>query len=713
MIMQFRILGPVEAGTDSGEPIAVGGPRVKTLLAALVVHANQTLRIDWLSDAIWDGQPPPTAAATLHSYVCRLRSRLAGTGPDGADRIRTDADGYRLRVEPGELDSDVFQDLMDRGRSAAGQGRHVEACEQLKSALKSWRGPALANISAKFAEVFAVSLDESRVAVMAEWLELELGLGRHQEVIPDLRMLTQRYPLRQRLVRLLMLALYRSGQQAEALHVFRAARHALVEELGVEPGPALQALHQQILNNDAVLDHRHSADTAGRHNLPPDVDDFTGRTDEVHRLLEVIAPEDPGRTALLVNAVNGMPGVGKTALAVHVAHLLADHYPDGQLFLDLHGHQPDQRPRDPADALGALLLLLGVSERSIPATLEQRAAMWRTQLMHRRVVVVLDDATSLAQVEPLLPGSRNCLVLVTSRGRLDGLRTRHTMTLEPMSELDAGSLLGRMLGESRTAGEPQNVKILADLCHRLPLALRIVGARLGNRPSWQIGDLIERLRGPGGLSRLTAGNLSLDATFAESYRRLHSGQRRVITLLGAHAAESFDVGAAAAAAALDSAEAERVLESLVDANLLEARGFGRYAMHALLRDYLQAASTAAGREHADEAVRRVADYHLHTLRNVYRSFFPDGVPVNLGYPLPDVRPLDFGDRSAALRWYQSAAEDLHGIGVTSDGRPRQAGLLRAMSVLCARLGRRDDAVRLQHRAEALTGPTPLPATAAA
>ncbi|MFG1989005.1 BTAD domain-containing putative transcriptional regulator [Actinoplanes sp. NPDC048988] len=596
MTMKFRILGPVEAGTDSGETIAVGGPKTKTLLAALVVNANQTLRIDWLSDAIWDGEPPPTAAATLHSYVCRLRSRLAATGPDGADRIRTDADGYRLRVEPGELDSELFQDLMDRGRAAAEQGRPDEACDLLKSALKCWRGPALANISAKFAEVYAVSLDESRVAVMAEWLEHELSLGRHQEVVPELRVLTQRYPLRQRLVRLLMLALYRCGQQAEALHVFRAARHALVEELGVEPGSALQALHQQILNNDAVLEHRHSADTAGRHNLPPDVEDFTGRTDEVHRLLEVITPDDPSRTALLVNAVNGMPGVGKTALMVHVAHLLADHYPDGQLFLELHGHRPDRRPRDPADALGALLLLLGVGEQALPATLEQRAAMWRTQLMHRRVVVVLDDAASLAQVEPLLPGSRNCLVLITSRGRLDGLRTRHTMTLEPMSERDAGMLLGRMLGEARTAGEPDNVGILANLCHRLPLALRIVGARLGNRPSWRLGDLIERLRDPDGLNRLSTATLSLDASFAESYRRLHATQQRVITLLGAHPAESFDVGAAAMAAALDPAEAERVLESLVDANMLESRGIGRYAMHPLLRDYLL--GTGTGRDDA-------------------------------------------------------------------------------------------------------------------
>lgn len=710
--MLFRILGPVEAGARGGETIAVGGPKVKTLLAALLVHANQTMRIDWLSDAIWDGQPPPTAAATLHSYVCRLRSRLAATGPDGADRIHTDADGYRLRVEPGELDSDVFADLMARGQEAAGQGRQDEACELLRSALKTWRGPALANISAKFAEVFAVSLDESRVAVMAGWLELELSLGRHQEVIPDLRILVQRNPLRQRLVRLLMLALYRSGQQAEALHAFRAARHALVEELGVEPGPSLQALHQQILNNDAVLEHQSGADTAGQHNLPPDIEDFTGRTDEVHRLLEVITPDEPGRTALLVNAVNGMPGVGKTALAVHVAHLLADHYPDGQLFLDLHGHQPDRRPRDPADALAALLLLLGVNERAIPATLEQRAAMWRTRLMHRRVVVVLDDAVNLAQVEPLLPGSRNCLVLITSRGRLDGLRTRHTMTLEPMSGRDAGVLLGRMLGESRTAGEPQNVETLAGLCHRLPLALRIVGARLGNRPSWRIEDVIERLRVPGELSRLSAGSLSLDATFGESYRRLHSGQRRLIALLGVHPAESFDVGSAAAAAELDRVEAERVLESLVDANLLEARGFGRYAMHPLLRDYVLATGATSG-EHADEASRRVADYQLHTLGNVYRSLFPDGVPVNLGYPLPEVRPLDFGDRAAALRWYQSAAQDLHGAGVAADDRPRPAGLLRAMSLLCARLGRRDDAVRLLNRAEVVTGPMRLPASAAA
>lgn len=710
--MEFRVLGPVEAGTDDGEPIAVGGPKVKTLLAALVVHANQTLRIDWLADAVWDGHPPPTAAATLHSYVCRLRSRLAETGPDGVDRIHTDADGYRLRVEPGELDSEAYQNQVERGRAAAAQGRADEACELFRSALRRWRGPALANVTAKFAEVFAVSLDESRVAVIAERLELELIAGRHQKIIPELRMLTQRYPLRQRLVRLLMLALYRSGQQAEALHAFRAARHALVEELGLEPGPSLQSLHQQILNNDTVLDQLHAADAAGWHNLPPDADDFTGRTDEVHRLLDVMTPDDPDRTALLVNTINGMPGAGKTALAVHVAHLLADHYPDGQLFLDLRGHQPDQRPRDPLDALGALLLMLGVSERSIPATLEQRAAMWRTQLMHRRVIVVLDDAADLAQVEPLLPGSRTCLVMVTSRSQLDGLRTRHTMTLDGLSELDAEALLSRMLGEARTAAEPQNVTRLAQLCHRLPLALRIVGARLSHRPSWRIEDLLDRLRA-GGLTGLTAGTLSLDDAFAESYRRLHSGQRQLITMLGSHPGASFDLGAAAAGAALDPTEAERVLESLVDANLLEARGFGRYAMHELLRDYVRSAGTVADRTHADEAVRRIADYHLHTLGNLYGALFPASLPVELGYPLPQVQPLDFADRRAAVRWYESAAEDLAGAGVPVDSRPHQAGLLAAMSVLCLRLARRDDAVRLGDRAEMLAGAPRLPATAAA
>jgi DNA-binding SARP family transcriptional activator len=707
--MKFRILGPVEAGTDYGESIAVGGPKVKTLLAALVVHANQTLRIDWLTDAIWDGQPPPTAAATLHSYVCRLRSRLAATGPDGADRIRTDSDGYRLRAGPGELDSEVYESLVDQGRTAAAAGCSDEACELLREALRQWRGPAFANVTAKFAEVYAVSLDESRVAVMAERLELELAAGRHQEVIPELRMVTQRYPLRQRLVRLLMLALYRAGQQAEALYAFRAARHALVEELGVEPGEALQSLHQQILNNDTVLDQLRTADIASWHNLPADADDFTGRTDEVHRLLDVLSPDDPRRTALLVNAINGMPGVGKTTLAVHVAHLLADHYPDGQLFLDLRGHQPDQRPRDAADALGALLLMLGVSERSIPATLEQRAAMWRTQLMHRRVVVVLDDAADLAQVEPLLPGSRTCLVLVTSRGCLDGLRTRHTLTLEPMSDVDARAMLIRMLGDARSAAEPSSLTGLAELCHRLPLALRIAGARLGNRQSWRIGDLLEWLGEQGGPIGLTAGTLSVADAFAESYRRLHAGQRQLITLLSAHPAPSFDVGAAAAGAAVEPAEAERLLESLVDANLLEARGFGRYAMHPLLRAYARSVDTVAHRA-SNEAVSRIADYHLHTVGNVYTALFAGGMPVELGFPLPQVHPLDFPDRRAALRWYEAATEDLAGGGVPVDRLPHPAGVLRTMSALCLRLNRHDDAARLKDRADAL-GSTRLSAAA--
>jgi DNA-binding SARP family transcriptional activator len=707
--MKFRILGAVEAGTDDGVAIAVGGPRVRTLLAAMLVHANQTLRIDWLADAIWDDQPPRTAAATLHSYVCRLRSRLAASGPDGTDRIITDADGYRLRVDPGELDADVFQHHVDRGRAAAAEGRHDEGCELLKKALQQWRGPALANITVKFARVFAVSLDEARASVMAERLDLELAAGRHQEIIPELRILTQRFPLRQRMVRLLMLALYRSGQPAEALHAFRVARHALVEELGVEPGSALQSLHQQILNNDAGLDHVRGTES-GQHNLPPDIEDFTGRTAEVHQLLEAGTTETPERTAPLVTALNGMPGIGKTTLALHVVHLLANHYPDGQLFLDLRAHHPSELPRDPADALHTLLLMLGVSERSIPARLEQRAAMWRTQLMHRRLAVVLDDAADGAQVEPLLPGSRNCLVLITSRRRLDCLRTRHTLTLDPMSALDADTLLRSAIGEARAAAEPHAVTELAQLCHNLPLALRIVAARLRHRSSWRIDDLVQRLRDGGGITELAAGELSLDAAFAESYRRLSSTQRRLVTLLSLHTADGFDVGAAAAAAALPPAEAERGLESLVDANLLEVRGFGRYRMHTLLRAYIRTSGTRQDIRCADESLRRVVDYYVHTTANVYHTLFPNEGSVDLGYPLPGVQPLVFHDRQAALRWYESMAED---TGMVDDSASDRAHLLRAMSSLCARLGRRDDAVRLGDQATLLTSTVRLHTVAAA
>ncbi|WP_344647170.1 AfsR/SARP family transcriptional regulator, partial [Cryptosporangium japonicum] len=443
--MEFRILGPLEIGTSAGAVVSIGGPRVKTLLAALLVNANQTLRVDWLADAVWNEQPPPAAAATLHSIVCRLRARLADIGPDGENRIVTDADGYRLRVEPGELDADVFHQRVDAARVAVGDGRPDEAATLYREALALWRGSPLANVTAHFAQAYSVPLDETRIAVTAERLDLELSAGRDVQAIPELLVLLQRYPLRENLVRLLMLALYRSGQQVEALHVFRTARRALVDELGVEPSRRLQLLHQQILNNDVPAEAPERPAVSGCHNLPPDTGDFTGRDAELRRLTRPgAAPGTPH--APLVGAINGMPGVGKTALAVRAAHLLAERYPDGQVFLDLRTHDVQDRRRGPAAALEALLLLLGVPTGAIPASVEQRAAMWRTQLAHRRMVVVLDDAADAAQVAPLLPGTPTCAVLVTSRGRLPGLPANCTVALAPLPSSDAATLFGRVVG---------------------------------------------------------------------------------------------------------------------------------------------------------------------------------------------------------------------------------------------------------------------------
>ncbi|MFD0741511.1 BTAD domain-containing putative transcriptional regulator [Phytohabitans flavus] len=406
--MRFGILGPLRVGGTEDGTVTAGRDRV--VLAMLLLNAGRVVSVDRLMAAMWDGAPPNTARGQLQTCVSRLRRSLAVTVGD--EVIVTDPAGYSARIAPDDLDAAVFSTLTAQARAAADGDRLEAARDAYRAALKLWRGPALSGIASRAVQRGAAALDEQQAVAIEECVEVELRLGRERELLGELTDLAERYPLRERLRTQLMLALYRAGRQADALAVYREARTVLAEDLGIEPGPALREMHQRILVGDVGVpgDERRSHPPARC--LPRTAADFTGRNDVVARLVEAVERADP--SGPVIQLIDGMAGSGKTTLAVHVATLLSGRYPDAQLFVDLHGHS-ERRPLEPSAALVTLLRQLGVPSERIPPSPDERVALWRTELAARRVLVVLDNAGSTAQVGPLLPAAPGCLALVTSR----------------------------------------------------------------------------------------------------------------------------------------------------------------------------------------------------------------------------------------------------------------------------------------------------------
>jgi DNA-binding SARP family transcriptional activator/tetratricopeptide (TPR) repeat protein len=594
--MEFRILGPVEVW-DGTQRLDLGGSKPRALLAVLLLHANQVVSTDHLIDQLWGEAPPPTARNLIQVYVSRLRHALHRSR-DGSEPERvlvTHRPGYLLRVEPGQLDVDRFEELTALARQATADHDLEGAAERWRAALALWRGPALDGSDSETLRRTAVPrLEEARLVALEERLEVDLRLGRHAELVGELRALVGAYPDRERLCRQLMLALYRSDRQAEALAVYRRMRQALVEELGLDPSPALQELEQAILLADPALKPAVPSTGGARHNpasprgpcqLPPDIDDFTGRQDAMAQLQRLLEGEQA--TAIVISAIAGKAGVGKTALAIRVAHRLRPCFPDGQLYVNLRGAQAEAL--DPADVLAGFLRALGIDGARIPEGLEERARLYRARLADQRVLVLLDNAANEAQVRPLLPGSQGCAVLVTSRSRLAGLEAAHPLILDVLDSDQAVELLARLAGPDRVATEPQAAQQIVRLCGLLPLAVRIAGARLAARPQWRLALLAGRLADKHRrLDELVTGDLEVRASVALSYDGRHEQERRLFRLLGLLAAPSFAAWAAAALLDCGLVEAEGLLERLVDAQLVEAAGEDqagqlRYRLHDLLR----------------------------------------------------------------------------------------------------------------------------------
>ncbi|MFI5585410.1 BTAD domain-containing putative transcriptional regulator [Amycolatopsis sp. NPDC051758] len=709
--MEFRVLGPVRVLGD-GRPIGPAGPRQERILAALLLGAGRVVPVARLVDVVWDGEPPATAVRQVRNLTTALRRTLVAAGA-GEDVLTAEGPGFTLR--PDVFDLDVFEDRVARG--------------ELREALACWRGPALAGVDSAALRPDAERLAERRLAVLERCLAAEVDAGSG-DAVAELTALVAEHPLREGLVGLLMRALHRAGRQADAIDAYQRAKRRLADDLGISPGASLRTLYEQLLHEEP-----------GRCFLPYDVPDFTGRAAEVAGALEALRG---GRPVV----VDGMAGAGKTAFAVRVAHRAAREFPDGQLFVDLHGHTPGRDPLPAEAALAALLLQLGVPASRQPDGLDERAALWRSRVAGRRLLVVLDNAAHAGQVVPLLPGDRGAGVLVTGRRRLAAVDGALALCLDVLPPAEAEALFGAAAGGRSGAG-------VARLCGYLPLALRIAAARLQARPQWTVDDLVARLGSERSrLGELRAGGRDVAAAFSLSYRDLTPAQRRLFRVLGCHPGGDFGAPAAAALYGAGVAETERLLEDLLDVHLLRQPAPGRYGFHDLLAEH---AREAAGPEEAaaaferlldhyrdgefpvaeeranlvavcaieghDEHVWRITDRAVAALReqghrDELTALAHAGARAADRLGDPHARQLSLANLTSAL-WetgrlaeaVDTTAERLRLVRESGD-RAAEAAALARMATLHGMLGRYPDAVRLYRQALVLAGETGSHAVAA-
>ncbi|ADD44127.1 AfsR/SARP family transcriptional regulator [Stackebrandtia nassauensis] len=711
-MLQFRVLGPMEVCCD-GQVVPTGGGRSKAVLAALLLHANKTVSRPRLIELVW-ADAPDSVDSNLRSYLAKLRKKLHIPGED-ASRLVADPHGFRVVVDEGELDLAEFDALASRGEQALAAEDPATAADCFTRALALWRGPALGGVLVEPNLAAAVAhVEERREHIELRNFEARLALGQHGELIGELRGLISARPLREKPVALLMLALYRSGRQKEALELYRQTRARFRDELGCDPGKNLTELHRRILSADAGLDAPRPAVAVAAaparvvpSQLPADVPAFTGRQPELAALRQLsrgcLDAEAAG--SVVVCALDGMPGIGKTTLAVHAARLLAPDFPDGQLFLDLHGFSGAGERVEPGDALDRMLRALGLAVEDIPAEVEDRAALYRSLLSDRRLLIVLDNAADEAQLRPLLPGGSRCLVIVTSRRRMSALDEVTPIPLDVMSADEATALF---LDAAATTGLDDTaagiVAEVVETCGRLPLAVRIAAARLRSRPNWTLADLRDRLARDGELlSKLEFGQRSVRVAFEMSYRELDERHAHLFRLLGLAPGSDLSVGAVCALLGEAAAhEVETRLEDLVDAHLLRSRRPGRYAFHDLLRAYaVNLTESTDPAELRAEAVERIVDYHVHTAHRATLRLDP----LRRVTPLPPlhdaVKPAEFVDSRAARDWFDEELATLKAVLRLTETRRLDEStyqLVWAMETYLSRRGLWADWERFQRQA---------------
>ncbi|MCF3146398.1 AfsR/SARP family transcriptional regulator [Streptomyces platensis] len=684
--LRFQVLGPVRAWYGD-RPLPLGPPQQRAVLAMLLLHAGRPVSVPQLVDALWDERPPPRAVGTVRTYISRLRGLLE---PERAPRqharlLLSSGGGYALRV-PGEaLDAARFEERLATARRLRRANDTAGAYEQLRGALALPEGVALAALPGPYAQRQRDRLTELCVTAQEELFDcgLELGgqAGPSGDVIAGLRAFAAEHPLRERTQGLLMLALHRAGRRAEALGVYAATRRTLDKELGTGPGAELRAVYGEL--RERAEGHgpgagRGTGPGAGRGSgrvsgpapngpqlappspvpaqLPPDIADFTGRTAAVADLASALRGAAGGR-APVVATLSGLGGVGKTALALHVAHSVRTCFPDGQLYVDLQG--TGRAPADSGAVLTHFLRALGVAASAVPDGLEQKSALYRSLIADRRILVLLDNARDSAQVRPLLPGAPGCAVLVTSRTRTLALPGAGRVDVEAMDEAEALGLLGAIAGTERAAAEPAAARELVAVCGGLPLAVRIAAARLASRPGWTLADLVARLSERRRLDELRVGDLGVEATFRVGYEALGPGLAHAFRALALGSLPTFC--RAHAAALLDTTDdaAEAAVEALVDAGLLEVHGEDRYRYHDLVGLFAR----RLGERHDSPAEREAAqhrcfDHVRATVLTAARLIRPHGAPPDLPRR-PDRPGRALADADAAREWLHTAHPRLY------------------------------------------------------
>jgi DNA-binding SARP family transcriptional activator/uncharacterized protein HemY len=647
--MEFRVLGPTELWSAE-QQYDLGPARERSVLAILLLIPRTIVPAEALIDRLWDTRPPPKARESLSVYVARLRASLRQAVGDSV-RLAGRANGYVLDVDPEAVDLHQFRRLRRQADALIAGGDHNRAAFLLREADGLWRGQALAGIRGDWVARMRDSLEEERRAAILERVECDLELGRHADLIGELRGLLAQYPLDETFIAHQMAALYWSGRPGDALGLYRETRSSLVDEQGTEPGPVLSELHQRILRRDPQLAvrlaRRHTGQAPPPQTLPPETAEFVGRSEE----LALLAGEHGDTPA--ISLIEGMPGVGKTTLAVHAARMVAEQYPDGMFYLNFHTHDPGFPSLDSAEALHHLLLMLNVPAAQIPDTVGERAALWRAQLSQRRAVVILDDAARHDQIRPLLPTRSGCLILITARRRLPDLEGARVLTLDVLSLDDAVTLFTRIAGPGR-APDSGEVATAVGLCGRLPLAIQLTAGRLAQGYPLGLADLVEELSAPPArLGGTGPASPEVTSAFDFSYHALEPDHQRFFRRLGVSPCPDFSLESAAALGGSTLAEAEKAITALLDHHLLIRAPAGQYRFHDLIRGY--AVVRASRDDRAPEqrqAVGRLLDYYLHTADQADRVLHPfrRRMPVPVTH-LPFASPA-LGTQEDAAGWME-------------------------------------------------------------
>ncbi|MER5427082.1 AfsR/SARP family transcriptional regulator [Streptosporangium roseum] len=657
--MEFRVLGPVGLWRDE-ELMPITGEKQRTLLALLVLEANKTVSIERLVTALWGMTAPATARKLLYNNLWSVRRLLTDSAV-----VVSRPKGYSLQLQPGASDLDVFRIETAQARSALADGDYAQASQRLHQALSLWRGPALGGTHPDFQAAEGPALEELYLTALNDRIEVDLVLDRHGDLVSELRLLVCEHPLNEKLRGQLMRVLHRLGRTAEALQEFHVSRRLFREELGIDPGKEIADIHQAILTGDSSpsLDAvRFTPASPAIHiprQLPVDIIRFTGREHVLKELDVLLTEEGADIAAMVISAIAGTAGVGKTALATRWGHRVSHLFPDGQLYVNLHGYS-QSAPIAAPQALHLLLRGLGVATESIPQDMEEKTSLYRSIISEKRLLLILDNAKDPEQVRSLLPGSSSCKVLITSRDSLRGLAATHdvhTIRLDILADEEAQTLMIALLGEERVANDVYAVAEITRLCGRLPLAIRIASAQLVSQPSLTTREFADRLRN---------GNRLIDLEFAEdpqtgvraafelSYQNLIPAVRRIFRLMGLHPGPDISIDAIAALAGLSEEKTSRLVDALINAHLAYREDGHRISMHDLISAYAHDRSESEDSDEDQcEALSRLFDWYLRSADTAIKVIFPGYMELDLVTNSSQESFLSFDDYDRAFSWVES------------------------------------------------------------